>query len=815
MDFFPRSPIPYRSWHRTAIAAVLLAIPRGAAHAQLRADDQPQVVHGTVVDSISGTPIRLATVRVNGGAGSTLTNDAGQFSIGVAAGTVTLDVRRIGFQPLARTIVVSATGAVPELTLRMERFAVGLNAVVSTAADDFARRLITAAIARKQQLRGQLHDYRYQAHVRLVVDRLRPSATDSASRHRGAMEETVTSAYWERPDHFQEHILARRETDNISAERNLLGAREIEDFSRDRIAAGPNSLVSPIADDALDHYQYRVLDTLTEAGRRVFRLSLEPTSDRFAAFIGTIDVVDSTFDVAGFDVGVNAATDVGRLRDYRYQQQFSQESGGRWMPTLITITADVQIPFPFGGADDRAMINYSAALDSFVFNGGAPPAGLGEYRILVDDRADHPDSAVWKSAPQLPPQATAARDSGRPDSVSYTGAEHGPTLADAIRLVRTLDLFHFTRVDGWYFGASYSWHDLDSAPWMVPTVKAGYALGSKRWEYRVGDQFELSQSRRMWVGASYHDETITRPGITADSYNPSLRAVIAGPRGDGLDYYRERGVVASFSTKLIDLTQLDLAYTYARQSSLALLPRYAARDTGRRAPIPNRPIDDGRLGSLSATISYDSRPMIRQRGEDRRVASPTGTRVTLSAEGADPSTLGGDFEYRRYTLRVERAQELFGWGTTTVSAVGGVGSNGLPAQRYFAISGGARILQTTSAPFSTLRDSVFAGNRVAALSLDHNFGRTLFLRSGLPGIRDVPFTFGVHAGVFWTSFEGTGTAARDSALTSHGLPYREVGVSLGNLTPFLGIVDLGVRFGWQLSAFPTARRRLEIGFGRR
>ena len=338
----------------------------------------------------------------------------------------------------------------------------------------------------------------------------------------------------------------------------------------------------------------------------------------------------------------------------------------------------------------------------------------------------------------------------------------GARLREVVTAVQSLDLFHFNRVDGWYFGAGWTWRDLAAAPWMVPTARVGYATGSDRWEYRFGDQFRLSEPQRMWIGVLYHDETITRPGFASNGYNPSLRAVIAGPGADGLDYYRERGSVTSFSTKLVQLTQFDLAFTDANQSSLAILPRYVTEDTGRRAPVPNPPIENGVLRSLTASITYDSRPMIHQRGEDQRIPTATGTRIWLGAEVSSPSVLGSDFDYTRYTIRAMRNEEFGGWGVTSFNVAGGLGSDALPPQRYLSIDGGARVFQTTDVPFSTLGDSVFVGNRAAAVSVDQHFGRTLFLRSGIPGVRSLPFTFGLHAGVFWTSFVGQGTPSRDS-----------------------------------------------------
>src|SRR2546426_476900 len=179
---------------------------------------------------------------------------------------------------------------------------VALPPVTVTGAEDPARRIIAAAIARKHELFGRIHDYRYAASVKFVVRDLAKPPDSAASVL--LITETRTAAYWEQPDRYQETILARRQSSNLNAEQNLVTVGEIVNFNRERIDLRRYSLVSPIADDALDYYDYRVLDTLTVEGRPAFRLSLRPKLDASPLFVGVIDIADGTYDLLAIDVGV-------------------------------------------------------------------------------------------------------------------------------------------------------------------------------------------------------------------------------------------------------------------------------------------------------------------------------------------------------------------------------------------------------------------------------------------------------------------------------------------------------------------------------
>src|SRR5206468_8053900 len=113
-----------------------------------------------------------------------------------------LEVRRIGFRPKTTEIVVQSTDTIADI--KMEPVAVTLDRVLITAEDEAARRIIAAAIRRKQERRGLIHDYRFDGDVRLVVRDLKKPADSATSIL--FITQTRTTAYWERPNRYQETI---------------------------------------------------------------------------------------------------------------------------------------------------------------------------------------------------------------------------------------------------------------------------------------------------------------------------------------------------------------------------------------------------------------------------------------------------------------------------------------------------------------------------------------------------------------------------------------------------------------------------------
>jgi Family of unknown function (DUF5686)/Carboxypeptidase regulatory-like domain len=787
-----------------AVAAAGLAVGLGAAAAQDTARATPHaIVVGTVYDTVSGRPLRLVVVRTPVTGETVLTDDDGHFTLVLPPGEFRLELRRIGYEPAS--VTVHAGAGVTGEALYLHPVALGLAPVVVTGADDLGRRIMRRVIARKHRLYAAIHDYRYDASVKLVLrDADLPSNLPASVL---LITETRTSAYWERPDHYQETILARRQSRNFPADQNLVSVGEILNFSKDRVDIPKYSVVSPIADDALEHYDYRVLDTLTVDGRRAYRIGIAPRSRTSPLFVGMLDVADSTYDVLDIDVGLNEAVRYNFLDNVRYRQRLRDVGGGRWMPVEIRLTGELHLGLPLPGLPERIAFEHVASLDRFRFDEGERPPKLGEFRVVVHPGADREDSAAW-AAPGVVSLTAAERAAWvRIDSLASAPPDLGTRVLggfwSAVHLSTDDDFFHFNRVDGAALGAGRVWRRL---PGLVVHTRLGYATGADRWQYRFGARVRLSEAQRVWVGVSHYDETHHRPTLVSRDYNPTVRALLFGI--DPHDYYRARGWTATFSTKLVDFTRLDLRYTDVRQSSVGLVTGYAVFD-GDEAPRPNPPIADGRLRALSATLAYDSRPLLEQNGRAYYLGTLTHTRISLDAEIAAPRLIPSDFAFRRYTLELERRQRTLNLGVTSLHAVASLATGRVPPQCYGVIDFGMRALTFQGGGVNTLGATNFAGTRALLIGVEHDFDRWLFAKTRLPLVRDLPFTLSVHGAVFWTDFKDHAHVPGESLVATAPTPYSEVGFGIGNLTPFLSPLNLAAHFTWQLSAYAT--ERFEIG----
>ncbi len=788
---------------RVTTVALVACLMTGSAVAAQQGAGGP-VLQGAVYDSISGNPIAFAVISVSGSSVTTLTSRAGAFRLAVPRGVQELQFRKIGYRMRSMSVTVDTSTTLSDIHMSPLPFHL---ATVLVTSDDPATRIIRLAIERKNDLLSRIHDYRYDAYVKFIVRDLNKHVDSTASII--LITESQTTAYWEQPDTYQETIAARTQSSNLDAESNLVSVGQIVNFNRNRIDMQKYAVVSPTADDALNHYRYYLLDTLDVGGRSVFRLAIEPKSEIAPLFVGMIDIADVTFDVLAIDVGANEAVRFPFIENLRYRQRMQDLGDDRWLPGRIDFSGEVHFGIPIPGFPEHLSFSHTATLRDFRFDEGNRPVGLGEYLVVVDKAADDVDSTTWIEARPEPLPELERGAYTRIDSLENRPRPIGTRIlggtATALLLSSNADFFHFNRVEGAYLGAGWTWRDI--SPDLVLRAKTGYAFASEDWQHDFGVRYRLSERRRLWIGATYHDETVQRPAMISGAYNSTQLALFA--KIDPLDYYREEGFTVSFSTKLVDFTQFRLQYNDVNQSSASVVSDYSIFDND-KLQRANPAIVNGRLRSVSASFTYDSRPLLKSKGRDFFFNTLTYTRITLGAEHTSPSFVGSDFDFRRYTLRLRRRQRTFSLGLTTIDAVAALSSGRLPTQRYFTVDFGNGVF-FQGGGFNTLEEQNFSGNRAAMFFVNHDFEQRLLRASRIPLIRDLPITLSVHGGAFWTDFVNHTPNPGDALVATAPSAYTELGFGVGNLTPMIAPFNFSAWFTWQLSSYGTERFAFAFG----
>jgi hypothetical protein len=760
------------------------------------------VVKGTIYDGDTGQPIPFATVRVEGTGRSMLANENGEYRLYLPEGTYRLKFSHVAHY--SEQLSVSILDSVVVQDVYLHPAIIELPGVkIYERAYDPAQAIIREAIARKKQLLAMLRAYSFDAYSKLVV---RDTAKGDSINILLLMENQLTS-HWEYPNKYKEIVTARRYSANLEGMEVLTMVGELTNFNENRLDFEEYSVVSPTAEDALDHYNYYLLDTIFIDSQPVFRLEIEPRNNHEPLFAGFIDIADSSFAVVGVDVGFNEAFDFRFVKQPRYSQQYAQFENDLWMPVEIRFYGLADVPIP---GIPTMSFDYVVALHNFTFNTQHREGTFDQYWYELAEDADKIDSATWNAGQLIPLTPDEIRGYQRIDSIHNAPKPLPKKLLSVglgalfLGIGGQYEFFHFNRVEGAYLGAATT---LDK---IVPntkfSLKSGYAFSGEYWQNNYGITYTLSKRRNLTVSGEYHDEITRRPTIISSSRsNPTFMAITN--KTDPFDYFLEKGFLFKLNTRIVNHLNTAVSYNDYNQYSVSNNTEYSLfRDTKKHRLNP--PIVEGKLRSISIDLTYDSRSLYKYKGKEHKSWSPSLLIVSAGAEVASPDFIENDFDFTRYRLWLYRRQQTFGLGTSKIDIYASASDKTLPPQKYFTVDFGSGAFDD-DLYFKTLGETNFSGSRALTIYVCHDFSRILFRKTGVPLIQKIPFSLSIYGGAFWTDFKDHPALTGDENLHVAERPYAEIGFGLGRITPF----DFQFYFTWQLSDYATNRFSFTIGSG--
>lgn len=296
------------------------------------ADVSSQIHTGTIVNAKTKEPIGGASIRIVGTTRGTYTRPNGTYRLPLTEGASKLLVRSIGYEEI--TMAVKP----PPQNVELVPSSVGLRNV-EVIADITPEGLIQRAIDRVEE-----NNDRISTLESTVFSKMRFRLTgDGIPGFDGPDEsiiETFSKIYEQRGEVPKKHvkILQRRQTANIPAANNLLVFDNFFDFTRPEYRINYTRLVTPLAPDALDTYTYEILSKRPLGDLWVYEVSFTPTSSIFPGFVGTLSIVEGTYQVIAAKFQPTDQTSIPFLKNISYTQRYEQLDDSLWVPMYQEVT---------------------------------------------------------------------------------------------------------------------------------------------------------------------------------------------------------------------------------------------------------------------------------------------------------------------------------------------------------------------------------------------------------------------------------------------------------------------------------------------
>ncbi len=735
---------------------ILLGAERGSA----------QAINGTVRDASTRELLPAASIRLVGTDLGTIANADGKFRIALPFGEHRLAFSYVGYK--ADTVSVTVPGAV-FLDVRLEPSPVQMPPVI-VSGEDPAVRIMREVIQRKMEWMSSLRSYTFEAFTRQMIRR------DTAI---ASIMESYSTGYWKRGDTLREVIRQKRQTENVPGEQNFAAVGMILNFYDDEIRLANFRFIGPTAEEAFDYYDFRLEETRESEGRKVFLISLNPSSKTTPLFRGTISVVDRRFVLAGVDVEPNEVFTIPLVPDLsiRYQQQFAPIRTRYWLPVDIRMSAEVKIDLLLFSIPPMRFESVSS-IYSYDVNADVPDTLFtNRKRRYVDSSASIIDTAFWAERDVLPLT--------REQEIAFTHIDSTQTLdkvfmpstpigdlgeESSFSVMQYIDP-RYSRVEGFYLGGTFSEDTL--LPHMDVAGKLGYGFADKRMQWGLSGLAWLS-GRTFGIGAETYSRIM--PIHNEERHFRLENSVDAFLyKNDYFDYYRATGGALFARYAWTRRLRTDLGLGYERHATASQTTNYGLVYPSRTFR-PNPAIQEGDVVSVRALVQFHQ--------QDIPIDLIIQDRFMVEAEVADRS-FGSDMNFvqlrGRGVYRLDTFIERSPFPAyLAVSLSAGWTNRSSPPQRHFTPETQSSLV----APIGVLRGArvkEFAGKEYVVLSVEHNFRNAPFLWTGIPFL----YKQGWEAILFATAARTASPGGPSPLGPSMSGVYTEAGIGLNHLFKIL------------------------------
>jgi hypothetical protein len=730
---------------------------------------------GLVRDSETKQPLPSASVRLLESSIGTATNVEGMFKILIAQGRHQIAISYIGYHSDTLDVNIDSPVLYRDVFLRPSTISVS-DVVVFGDDRDPAEAIILEAIAQKHRIQSQLRTYRFDAYTKTEA-RIKDPKKERTDTVIMAIFETQTSCSWKAPDSYKEVITARRQSANFTSKQNMFTVDKIPNLNDDIIVLDPYSVVGPTAINALDYYTYKMLDTLAMDNYRVFRIQIKPKDDLRPLFDGVISIADKSFMVMQVDVKGNDALDLSPMIDTRLQQQFSLFEHKFWFPVESKITFAIEIPLA------AMYIEQYSLMHNYEINNELDDAFFDNFQISVLPTADQVDSTYWQNVNTLPLTLEETNAYRKLDSIVI----HAGFFPRALMTLTNFslpwkeveptsfsDYFHFNRVEGAYLGIGVKL--IDVLPFSDIMLRAGYAFAEDRGKYTIDVEKFFTDRKMLSLGAGLYRKTSYREGEEFLTPGEITLLSLFG-KNDPVDYFEVAGWSLYSHLRPGVLSSIEVRFRdeqYSSRKKTTDFSIFYGSDMYRL----NEPIVDGTLRSGSIAFSFDTRKFLIKEVTEDFDKSQNNFWCTINVEHSQKEVFQSDFQFTRYS----GSFNFYVLTTLSGSFCGnfrfGYSTGHLPPQKIFDLYGSTSDLVLTTS-LRTISRKEFAGDRLASLILEHNFGNLPFRALSLSFMKSLDLI--LFTGTAWTDLSFESKSIQPVHIQTSTKVINEIGLGFGKL----------------------------------
>ena len=301
---------------------------------------------GKIIDE-NGKPVPFASVYVKGSTKGTSANVDGDYLLKLQPGQYDMLYRAVGYKQVSQPIDLEKN-TVLNITLKAELYELGA-VTISASGQDPAYAIIRKAIRRRKAHLSEVKAYTAEVYIKGLQKLLaapkkfmgadinqigREIGLDSNRRGIIYLSESESKISYQYPGQIHEEMISskfsgsnRMFSFNRASDARVNFYENLQDWG----GLSNRPLISPISDNALFYYKYKLLGTTNENGVTINKIQVTPRRGHDPCFDGYIYITDGTWRIYALDLYVTSRANINFVDTLRINQQFLKIDSNKWM----------------------------------------------------------------------------------------------------------------------------------------------------------------------------------------------------------------------------------------------------------------------------------------------------------------------------------------------------------------------------------------------------------------------------------------------------------------------------------------------------
>lgn len=392
---------------------------------------------GTITNS-AGDPLPFANIFIKGTSKGTTSNNNGEYTFSLDKGTHQVVFQYIGYQTVEKLVVESELPAELNIVLFPENYEMA-EVTVTENQEDPAYSVIRKAIEKRRYYKDRVSSWACDTYVK-GMQKIKDApekfmgidlgdldgALDTNRQGIIYLSESVSKLYFQQQEGQKEIMVSSLVSGNDNGfSFNRASSMDFSLYNNTIQFIKP--LVSPIADNAMTHYRYRLESTFVDQqGRLINRIQVTPKRKNTPCLEGYIHIVEDWWLVQAIDLFLTGtAIDQPVLDTLTITQSYLPvENPDVWMLFSQKIGLELSVfGFDIGGY-------FIGVFSNYVLGETYPSSFFKSETFRVLDSANQKEPAYWENIRPVPLASEEKQDYLVKDSMEQI--RNAPAFRDSI-----------------------------------------------------------------------------------------------------------------------------------------------------------------------------------------------------------------------------------------------------------------------------------------------------------------------------------------------------------------------------------------------